>query len=176
MNTLISWEKLAEQSLVTGRRKVLRRTYCLPDGRVVDFDIKQEGPTVCVLGITRTGKVILAGQYRPGPEEELLELPGGSIANDETPEAAARREFLEETGYSGDFQSIGVSLDCAYSTMLRYNFVATGCFKAQEPNPDENEFIRVIEMPLDEFRSHLRRGRLSDIETGYLGLDFLGLL
>jgi ADP-ribose pyrophosphatase len=64
-------------------------------------------------------------QYRPGPDEILLELPGGCISEEELPEIAARRELLEETGYSGDFQFVGTSFDCAYSTMIRYNFAAT---------------------------------------------------
>jgi len=76
----------------------------------------------------------------------------------------------------GDFQFVGTSLDCAYSNLLGYNFVATNCKKTQEQKLDENEFIEVVEMPLEKFKEHLRSGELTDIKTGYLGLDFLGLL
>lgn len=60
--------------------------------------------------------------------------------------------------------------------MRRYNFAAVNCQRAGDPHPDENEFIEVIEVSLDEFRAHLRGGQLSDVETGYLALDHLGLL
>ncbi len=173
---LENWIKLKEKPIKTGRRKVLRRTYQLPDHRVDEYDIKQEGPAVCILGLTDDRNIVLAKQFRPGPERILLELPGGAVECDESPKEAASREFLEETGYNGSLQLIGTSLDCAYSTMLRYNFVATRCRKVQEPQLDGNEFIEVVEMPLDDFRSHLRKGDLTDIESGYLGLDFLGLL
>lgn len=76
----------------------------------------------------------------------------------------------------GDFQFVSTSLDCAYSNLLGYNFVATNCKKIQEQKLDENEFIEVVEMPLEKFKEHLRSGELTDIKTGYLGLDLLGLL
>ena len=73
-------------------------------------------------------------------------------------------------------QYIGASLDCAYTTLLRHNFVATGCEKQQEPQTGQGEFTEAVTMSLAEFRQHLRSGQLTDIETGYLGLDYLGLL
>jgi len=118
----------------------------------------------------------LAKQFRPGPEKILLEMPGGTVDTGEDPEKAIKRELLEETGYTGDFKFIGASLDCAYSTMIRYNFVALGCHKIQEQKLEENEFIEVVEVSLNDFRKHLRKGELTDIESGYLGLDFLGML
>lgn len=170
------WLKLGEQPLQLGHRKILRRTFRMPDERVDDFDIKQEPQVVCILAITPDKQVILARQFRPGPEEILLELPGGGIDQGETPPEAAERELLEETGYTGRLQYVGMSLDDAYSTLLRHNFVATGCQKRQEPQTGAGEFTEAVCMPLADFRQHLRRGQLSDIETGYLGLDYLGLL
>ena len=61
-------------------------------------------------------------------------------------------------------------------TMIRHNFVATGCYKVQEQDLGDNEFVKVVEMSLDDFRKHLRTGELTDVESGYLGLDFLQLL
>ncbi|MFX0117248.1 MAG: NUDIX hydrolase, partial [Candidatus Hodarchaeota archaeon] len=167
---LKSWIKLKEELFIKKDLwlKVLKRTFKLPNGQVGDFFIKQEGPAVCILALTAEQKIILVKQFRPGPEESLLELPGGGINEGEAPEVAAQREFLEETGYTGDFQFVGTSLDCAYSTMIRYNFAATQCHKAQEQQLDATEFIEIIEMPLGNFRRHLRSGKLTDIETAYL--------
>lgn len=172
----IEWTKLNEEPMRLGRRRILRRTYRLPDGRVEDYDVKHEPLVVAVVPITAAGRVVLARQFRPGPEAVLLEIPGGGIEPGETPEQAAQRELLEETGYSGELHALGVSVECAYSTMRRYNFAAVNCRRSGPPQPDENEFIEVIEVSLDEFRAHLRGGQLSDVETGYLALDTLGLL
>jgi ADP-ribose pyrophosphatase len=170
------WQKLGEQPLQLGYRKILRRTFRLPDGRVDDFEIKHEPQVVCILALTEEHQVILARQFRPGPEQILLELPGGCIEASETPQQAAERELLEETGYRGTLQFVGASLDDAYTTLVRHNFVATACWKQQEPQSGKGEFTEAVLMPLADFRQHLRGGQFTDIETGYLGLDYLGWL
>lgn len=170
------WKKLKEEDFRAGFRKLTKKTFQLPDNRVVDFDIKKEGPVACMLALTKENNVVLTKQFRPGPEKFLLEMPGGVVEMGEDPMPAAKREFLEETGYTGDFKFVGTTWDCAYSTMLRYNFVALNCEKIQEPKPDENEFVEVVEMGLEDFRKHLKTGELTDVESGYICLDFLDLL
>jgi ADP-ribose pyrophosphatase len=155
---------------------MLTRQFQLPDGRIEEFTIKHEGASVCVLALTSDERVILAKQFRPGPEKVLLELPGGGMERGETLEQAVRREMLEETGYAGEVVFVTTALDCAYSTAVRHVFVATNCVKVQEPQLDANEFVEIVLMPLSDFRTHLRSGQLSDIEVGYLGLDALGKL
>ena len=170
------WSKLNEETLETGHRKLLRRTFQMPDGAVGVYDIKLEPQVVCILALTADQQVILARQFRPGPEQILLELPGGCVEIGETPLLGAERELLEETGYLGNLQFVGTSLDDAYTTLVRHNFVATGCHKVDEPQTGAGEFTQAVTMSLADFRQHLRRGQLTDIETGYLGLDYLGLL
>lgn len=172
----LAWEKLSEEPLRLGYRRMLRRVYRFPDGRTDVYDIKQERDAVTILGLTPENRVILARQFRPGPGRVLLELPGGGLEEGESPKEAALREFREETGYTGQPHFVGMSLDCAYSTLQRYNFAFTACRKVGDISPDGNEFIQPVELPLDEFRRHLRSGNLTDIETGYLCLDYLGLL
>jgi 8-oxo-dGTP pyrophosphatase MutT (NUDIX family) len=78
-------------------------TFRLPHGDVANYDIKDQGAVACVLALTPENKVILAQQFRPGPEQLLLEMPGGCVDAGEAVEAAIRRELLEETGYTGSF-------------------------------------------------------------------------
>ena len=54
---------------------------------------------VTVLAVTADGRIPMVRQYRPAPEREMLELPSGHVDPGESPEAAARRELHEETGY-----------------------------------------------------------------------------
>jgi ADP-ribose pyrophosphatase len=170
------WMVLEEQLVHDGYRKIARRTYRLPDGGAADFEIRLEPRVVAILALDEARQVILARQYRPGPDRILLEIPGGGVEPGETPEQAARRELLEETGCEGDLRFIGESLSGAYTTMLRFNFVALNCRGVGRIKPDPLEFIEVVRVSLDDFRALLRSGQLSDVATGYMGLDFLGLL
>lgn len=172
-----TWKKIKEDPPIkVGYRRLLVKTFKMPSGHVREWAIKDEEVSVAILAITEGGKVILAKQFRPGPEKIILDLPGGRLESKETTKQAAARELLEETGYKGSLKLVGQSLDCAYSNRLRYNFVATDCQKIAKPSLDEHEYIEVVLMTLGEFREHLRSGQLTDVETGYLGLDYLGLL
>lgn len=173
---LKKWPKIEESSAWDGYRKLIRRVFKMPDGTTSEFEIKKEGAVVCVLPLTKDNNVILIKQFRPGPEKILLELPGGCVDKGEKPAEAVQREMLEETGFTGDFKSVNASFQCAYSTRIKYNFVATNCRKIGEQQLSENEFGEVAEMTLDDFKKHLRSGQLTDVDTGYLGLDYLKLL
>ena len=170
------WKKLSEEAHAVGYRKMLKRMFQFPDGQEARFDIKDEGSYVVIVGLTPDKQVIMAKQFRPGPEKILIELPGGGIDPGEEPMAAAAREFLEETGYAGDLKLVGSHLISAYSTGKSYVFVATNCQKVAEPQNSHGEFIDVEHMTLDEFLQHLRSGELSDVAAGYRAFDYLKLL
>lgn len=55
---------------------------------------------VTVLALTPDRRVVLVRQFRPTVEQMTLEFPSGGVDRGETPEQAARREVLEETGYA----------------------------------------------------------------------------
>ncbi len=148
----------------------------LPNGLVEDFYIKKEGPAVAVLGLTKNKEVVLVKQFRPGPLKTLLELPGGYVEDLEKAKDAIKREFLEETGYEGKFSFVGECLDDAYSTMVRYCYVAENCYRVADPMSSSTEQTEVVLMNLDKFRELLRSGQMTDVEVGYLCLDYLKLL
>jgi ADP-ribose pyrophosphatase len=72
-----------------------------PRGRETFWSVRT-GEYVAVLAVTEDGRVPLVRQYRPAVEAEVLELPSGGVEPGETPEAAMRRELLEETGCQAD--------------------------------------------------------------------------
>ena len=170
------WRKLGERPIRDGHRAIVGRRFELPTGVEQEFEIKLEPDTAVVLALTREGDAVLVRQFRPGVEEELLELPGGAVDPGEEPLAAARRELLEETGYAGELAHAATMVDCAYSTRVRHVFVARDARRVAEPTPDEHESPAVELVPLDGFRDHLRSGRLTDVGPGYLALEALGLL
>jgi ADP-ribose pyrophosphatase len=177
MQTIQKWEELSRETVFHQYgRGVEKVAYRLPNGKETDFYIKKEGRAACVVALTKDNRVIVTKQFRPGPDEILLELPGGGVGGDETPEEAVERELLEETGYRGNIQFVGKIFHDAYSTNVRHCFVATECEKVADQNLDENEQIEVVLLTLPEFRELLRSGKMTDVESGYRGMDFLGLL
>ncbi len=173
-----SWHEL-ERTTVFSKfgRSVDRVDFELPDGRREEFYLKRERPAGAVLALTPDRRVILARQYRPGPDRVLYELPGGFIEPGEEAVDAIARELLEETGYQGDVHAAGPYWHDAYSDARRFAFFATDCVKAAEPQPEHTEFIDVVTLPVDEFRTRiLRRGELTDAAAAYLALDALDLL
>lgn len=157
-------------------RKIDKIVFRLPNGKEKDFYIKKEGPAVSIVALTKDKKIILVRQFRPGPREILNELPGGYVDDNEKPEEAAARELFEETGYQGKIKLIGRAYDCAYSTMNRYCVIATDCELVANQKFDDAEFMEVVLLSIDDFRKLLRNGAMTDIEVGYIGLDYLNLL
>jgi ADP-ribose pyrophosphatase len=174
---VLPWKKVREETLHEGYQKVVRRHFERPDGRTADFEIRLVHDVICVVARTVDGTFLIARQYRPGPERVVDDLTGGGIEAGEDPEAAARRELLEETGYqAGTMTFVATNPVSAYSTNFRHTFVATACRKVAEPQNDAREHVEVVELSLEAFRAHLRSGKLTDVGSGYLGLDALGLL
>ncbi|MGW2873216.1 NUDIX hydrolase [Kitasatospora sp. NPDC001225] len=177
-DTTASWRE-RERTTVFSKfgRSVDRVGFELPDGRTEEFYLKRESPGGAVLALTPDRRVILARQYRPGPDRVLYELPGGLLDPGEQAVDAAARELLEETGYRGQARAAGSYWLDAYSDVRRYAFVATDCVKVAEPRPERNEFIDVTTVDLDDFRTRvLRSGEMTDTAAAYLALDALGLL
>ena len=131
---------------------------------------------MAVLPIDENNKVILVRQFRPGPQKIIAELPGGGVEKNEDPITAIKREFLEESGYTGDFELVTESMVDAYSGAVRYHFVAKNCKKIAEPKNSDCETTEVVTMSVDDFKKHLKSGQISDIATGYFGLEYLGLI
>jgi len=106
-----------------------------------------------VIAITKAGNIVLAEQYRAGIHQVTLEIPGGMTDKGETPLEAARRELLEETGYSSDsWTFLGkASSNPAILNNFTHLYLAEQCKKTDDQHTDGSEDIGVHEIPLDDF-------------------------
>lgn len=173
------WQVLAQRQRADGWLPIVTRTYQMPDGSQTDWDI-HDAPftTVGVLALTSEQQVVLTRQFRPGPGEILLELPGGIVDPAEPVEAAAARELLEETGFATDVVEIaGSCWAFAASTWRRHVVVARECRPvADVVSWGGDEYCEPVVVTIPQFRELLRSGETTDVDLGYLALDFAGLL
>lgn len=130
--------------------------------RIGDFYVLDAPEWVNVIPITSDQNVILVEQYRYGIEQPTLEIPGGMVDPDETPEDAIKRELREEAGYrSKTWSSLGkVSANPAIMTNYTHLFLAEGCtFEGvEEAHGDQHERINVHEIALEDFLSLVEDG------------------
>jgi len=75
-------------------------TVRMPSGRETAREVVAHPGSVAIVALTRDGQVLLLRHFRYAVGRDLLELPAGTLDPGETPEATARRELLEETGYA----------------------------------------------------------------------------
>lgn len=97
------WETLSVEQVADCRVFRVNRKICRHPvrGTTAPFFVLDALDWVNVVAVTASGELVLVNQYRYGTEAPSLEVPGGVMDPGEDPVAAARRELLEETGYSG---------------------------------------------------------------------------
>src|ERR1700731_179360 len=80
-----------------------------PDGFEIKRAIVKHGGSAVMMPMDKKGRILLVRQYRLPAKDYLWELPAGRLDPGETPLQAARRELVEETGYSAKkWQKIAV--------------------------------------------------------------------
>jgi len=138
----------------------------LPDGRVRDYDLVRHVPSVTVVPLDETGRLLFVRQFRLGAGEELLELPAGVMEAGEEPLACAAREVREETGFSaGMLEMLGdFYLAPGYSDEHMYVYLATE-LTADPLEQDDDEFIELEAIPVAEVLKMAQEGRIHDSKT-----------
>ena len=155
--TIKPW-KVLESSYFRPR---LRIDKCeLPNGNLLDATIFEFRTWANVLALTKDREAILVRQYRHGVCDVLLELPGGVVEEEEDPLEGARRELLEETGYTApNIIPVGkIYPNPALQTNTLYSFLAFDAERVSGQNLDAGEDIEVQLVPLEELIAIAKRG------------------
>jgi ADP-ribose pyrophosphatase len=120
-----------------------------PRGRETFWSVRTHA-YVAALAVTTDGLIPLVRQFRPALEEELLELPSGSVERGESPEDAMRRELLEETGCeAGELVPLGrLTTDSGRMETRQWAFFAPAVRRVRDaPAGDEELELRLVEPP-----------------------------
>ena len=161
------FELLRSETLLKGRAFAIRRDWMkTPDGRETKFDIIEHGGSVVIIPLDSDGNLLFVRQYRHATGQDLLELPAGTLEENEDPDVCAAREIREETGFAaGKLERLGqFYLAPGYSTEFMVVYLATELTH----NPleaDADEFLSVERIPVAQAMDMARRGEMPDAKS-----------
>ena len=124
--------------------------------------------SVIIVPVFKDGSILMVETYRHSVGTELLELPGGLIDEGEAPEASAKRELFEETGYFCDNVRM---VNWFYTWPGRtgqknFVFLATNPEARAIRNLDVFEHIKILRLSRGDLKEELRlAGRIKSCLT-----------
>ncbi len=141
----------------------------LPNGKTSSREIIKHPGAVAVIAITEEEKILLVEQYRKALERTLIEIPAGKLEKGEDPRESAKRELMEETGYTCENLEHITSFYTSpgFANELVHIYQATGLKQGRELQLDEDEFVSVMEVTYDEALNLVKEQKIFDAKTMY---------
>lgn len=138
----------------------------LPNGKTAKREVVEHNGGVCVVALTDQDEVFLVKQFRYPYMEEIFEVPAGKRDGDENPLDCGIRELREETGMIAEkliplgqlYPSPG------YCGEIIWLYAAVGLTKG-ECDPDEDEFLEAVKIPIATVIEMILRGEIKDAKT-----------
>jgi ADP-ribose pyrophosphatase len=160
-------EKVASQEILKGRfLHAFRDTVRLPDGKEATREYIVHPGAVMIIPMLDDGRLVLERQYRYPMGRVMIELPAGKLDAGEDILACAKRELLEETGYSArEWARAGVLHPViSYATEFIEIWFARG-LTLSKAKLDDEEFLEVFTATPAELIEWCRTGEVTDAKT-----------
>jgi ADP-ribose pyrophosphatase len=153
--------------------KVVKRFITGRSGSQIERHIVVHPGAVVILPVLSDNRVVLIRQHRVAVDSELIELPAGTREANEEPIVTARRELIEETGYTAESLSHVMMFYSSPGFIKEemHLFLATELI----PGPtamEDGEKIETIITPLEDAIKMITKGEIHDAKT-IIGLYWL---
>lgn len=158
-----TWKRIESKKIADCHIFTVREDLSQNGDKTGKFYVIENPDWVNVVAVTNDYNVVLIEQYRHGIQDLTLEIPGGMIDGDESPETAARRELLEETGFSSaEFVFLGKSRpNPAMQSNWIYHFAAMNAEKTEEVKFDDHESVVTKLSPMMAIPNLIKSGEIS---------------
>jgi ADP-ribose pyrophosphatase len=163
----MSFEIVNRQSIFQGRVFTVERVQVtLPNQKQASYEIVSHHGAVTIIPVDEQGMILFVRQYRLPAGEDLLELPAGTLEDNEDPLYAAGREIREETDMAAaELRELGqYYLAPGYSTEFMHTYLATGLSNSPL-DADEDEFLDLVKIPIREAYRMAHAGEIRDSKT-----------
>ncbi len=138
----------------------------LPGGGEGERLVVDHPGAVAILPVTDDGRIVLVWQYRQAAGKALLEIPAGKLTPGEAPDACARRELREETGYeAGRLHRLGRFLPSPGFSGEWLSLYVAESLVAGAAQPDADEFLATVHATPAELGRLLAQGAIEDLKT-----------
>ena len=146
--------------------KVVKKFITSESGEQLERHVVEHPGAVGILPILPDGRIVLIRQHRIAVEEDLIELPAGTMEPGEAPIITARRELLEETGYRANELTPLLKFypSPGFVKEEMHLFKATG-LTAGPTAQEDDEKIEVILTTLPKAIKMIHSGEIRDAKT-----------
>ena len=146
--------------------KVERDRIRLPDGKESHREFIRHPGAVVILPLLPDGRILLERQFRYPNGKVFIEFPAGKIDPGEDHLDCAKRELVEETGYTAAKWRFVCTIHnaIAYSDEHLEIFVAEDLTHGEQ-QLDAGEFLELFSVTLPELLDLVRRGEITDVKT-----------
>jgi ADP-ribose pyrophosphatase len=164
--------RLASRRVYTG--KVVRLdvdTVAFPDGSTGELELIRHPGAAAVIPCASDPAggdptILMIRQFRHAAGGQLWEIPAGTLAPGETPEACAHRELREETGVGAERieRLTSIYTTPGFTDEVIHLFLAQGLTMGEAAR-ERDEFIEVVPQPLSQVLAGIRGGEVKDAKT-----------
>jgi ADP-ribose pyrophosphatase len=141
-------------------------TVLMPDGKMSQREIVEHRGAVALVPLFADKTVVMVRQFRRPAAAALLEIPAGTRDAQEDIEVTARRELAEEVNLSAGrlVKLFHAYVAPGYSTEVIHIYLALD-LTPTDGNTDEDEFLEVVRLPLDEALDKIASGEIIDSKS-----------